>query len=191
MKRVFWFNGKENVTQLAETLRQVAGENTVYVCLGSDKILIESIGPKVGTRIKARSNGSIIVYGIEGDPINALNVQKAQQLIKYAHPKNKIIAINAAWGDRSGKIFVKDGGIRPGSGCGKEFDEIGDESILCTITKKASRSYRILKTFIDLLEKYDVRNSGYYERMARYKYIEEFVNTAADTIADAILLASA
>lgn len=68
MKRVFWYNGKENVTQLAETLRQVAGENTVYVCLGSDKILIESIGPKVGTRIKARSNGSIIVYGIEGDP---------------------------------------------------------------------------------------------------------------------------
>lgn len=191
MKKVFRYNGKDSVTQLANTLKKVTGNNPVFFCIGSDKLVFDSLGPKVGTRLKERSNGSIIVYGVEGETINALNVQKAYGAVRYAHPKSKIIAIDAALGNDTGMIRINGGGVRPGSGVGKDLGVVGDESIICTFGESIPKTCKVLQLFIGLMENLNVLDSRYYEKLARYKRIEEFVDTAADTIADAILLASA
>lgn len=191
MKSYFRYNDKDSVENLAQALKPVVGENPVYFCMGSDKLVFDRIGPKVGTRLKERSNGSIIVYGVEGDAINARNAQKAYRAVKHLHPNSKIIAIDGALGNDTGTIRIKRSGIRPASRDGKDFGLIGDESVICTIFKDCPKMCKVLETVIDLLENLNVHDSVYYERLARYKRIEEFVNAAADTIADAILLASA
>lgn len=187
MKKVFRNNGKDSVTQLAQTLKQLVGNNPVYFCVGSDLSVCDSLGPKVGTRLKERSNGLITVYGMEGYTINAKNVQTAYKAVRRLHPKSKIIVIDASVDDRKGTIRVKTDGIRPGSGCGKNLGKMGNLGIMCSTAVRG----RIVVEELDFMNSSDRESIFFQEPTARLKRLQQFVNNAADTIADAILLASA
>lgn len=166
LKSVFKYDEESSLAHLANEIKQVADHNSVYFCIGSDKYAFDCLGPKVGTRLKERSNGSVIVYGIEGDTIMARNLQKAYRAIKYVHPSSKIIAIDAAIGQKIGEIQFFHGGIRPGFGAGKNLGIVGDESITCITTHQPMYLY----------DDHDA--------------IVKFVEKAADIIANAILLAT-
>ena len=146
MKKVFRYNGKDIVEQLAQTIKQIGGDNPVYFCVGSDLAVADSLGPKVGTRLKERSNGSVIVYGVEGNTINAKNVQKAYRAVRWLHPQSTIIAIDASKDKRRGTIRVKNCGIRPGAGAGKNLGSVGNKGIMCCT---------ILHNYIFTKEDYD------------------------------------
>lgn len=187
MKRVFRYNGKDSVMQLAKTLKQVSGDNPVFFCVGSEKSVIDSLGPKIGTHLKKRSDGKLVVYGIQGDAITALNVQKAYRAVKHIHPTSKIIVIDAALGDSTGTIRVENDGIRPGSGTGKDLGIIGDEGIICTF-RRSHFTYRE----DNILFMGDEDNIFVTQSMRnKYNRLNKYVNTAVDTIANAILLAAA
>ena len=166
MKSVFKSYGQDDVKNFAAAIKQEAGDNPVYFCVGSDKVLIDSLGPKVGTRVRDRSNGSVVVYGVEGDTIMARNVQKAYRAVRYLHPSSKIIVIDAAIGPNIGEVKMVEC-VRPGSGVGKRLGTMGNRGILCTTGER-------LFYFCN-----------------DYEEINRRVNDAADFIANAILLASA
>lgn len=187
MRRVFRYNDNDSVMQLAKTLKQVAGKNPVFFCVGSDLSLHDSLGPKVGTRLKERSNGSLTVYGIEGYTINAKNVVTAYKSVRRLHPKSKIIVIDASVDDRKGTIRVKNDGIRPGSGCGKNLGKIGNLGIMCSTAVRG----RIVVEELDFMNSSDRDSIFFQEPTARLKRLQQLVNNAADTIAEAILLAAA
>ena len=128
--------------------------NFAIVCIGTDKCIIDSLGPLVGTLLlKDDFNGD--VYGTLNKPVHAMNIN---EYIKKIRKKNydKIIAIDACLSNRKnqGIIEIKEGPITPGKGIGKLLPEIGDISIIGVVDSSD-------KEFHDLVQ--DTRLSMIYE----------------------------
>ena len=78
----------------------------VFVCIGSDRVTGDSLGPLVGTRLQYADNFTLPVYGTLDFPIHALNLKDAMRSIKYFHPYNPIIAIDASLGARRHQHYI-------------------------------------------------------------------------------------
>lgn len=110
----------------------------IFVCIGSDLVLGDSLGPLVGTLLK-KKNKNALIYGTLNYPITAKEITYAKDYIKTAHPNSIIISIDAAIGleDDIGVIKIKDSGIKPGLGVDKDLEEIGDISIIGIVASKS------------------------------------------------------
>jgi len=65
---------KENVAQiLSLVLKDITNENTIVVCIGTDRAIGDALGPLVGTMLK-NSDFKYPVYGTLDSPIHALNI---------------------------------------------------------------------------------------------------------------------
>ncbi|MFA9424507.1 MAG: spore protease YyaC [Sedimentibacter sp.] len=129
-------------------------DNFALVCIGTDKCIIDSLGPLVGTLLlKENFNGDI--YGTLNNPVHAMNIN---EYIKTLKKKNydKIIAIDACLSNKKnqGIIEIREGPITPGKGIGKFLPEIGDVSIIGVVDTSE-------KEFHDLVQ--DTRLSIIYE----------------------------
>lgn len=123
---------KENCIQiLNEVFKNIINENTVIICIGTDRSIGDSLGPLVGTMLK-NSDLKLPVYGTLSKPIHALNIYESLETIRDKHPKSNFLAIDACLGAKNniGNIHVKEGPILPGKGVGKKLPEIGNYSIV-------------------------------------------------------------
>jgi putative sporulation protein YyaC len=123
---------EENVIQnLSEVLKNIIKENTIIVCIGTDRAIGDALGPLVGTMLK-NSDFKYPVYGTLDKPIHALNIFESLEHIKNKHPKGNFLAIDACLGskDNIGNIQIREGPILPGKGVGKKLPEIGNYSIV-------------------------------------------------------------
>lgn len=100
----------------------------VFLCIGSDRITGDSLGPLTGHLLAPHCKPGFSVYGTLDDPIHALNLENRFQAIRKKHPRELIVAIDASLGSRrhQGFISVGTGSIRPGAGAGKELPEVGN-----------------------------------------------------------------
>jgi putative sporulation protein YyaC len=116
---------------IAYFLKDYIDENTLIVCIGTDRCIGDCLGPLVGSMLKDR-HFPFPVYGSVSDPIHALNLEKKLVQIKTLHPKAKIIGIDACLGDTDclGEIQGRDYPIHPGKGVGKSLPEVGEVSII-------------------------------------------------------------
>ena len=71
-------------------------QSLVFVCIGSDKITGDSLGPLVGHRLSRQSLPSVFIYGTLSQPVHALNLQETIEKIHQHHPDSFIIAIDAS-----------------------------------------------------------------------------------------------
>lgn len=112
-------------------IKDYISENTVIVCIGTDKCIGDCLGPLVGTFLK-ESFFPLPVYGTIEFPIHALNIDKRINEIKILHPNASIIGIDACLGDSKsiGEIHSRDYPIHPGKGVGKSLPDIGTSSIV-------------------------------------------------------------
>lgn len=126
-------NYKENMAyyEIAYFLKDYIDENTVIVCIGTDKCIGDSLGPLVGTLLK-ETLIPIPVYGTLSAPIHALNIDKKLIEIYNNHPNALVIGIDACLGDSNsiGEIHVRDYAIHPGKGVGKTLPDVGEASII-------------------------------------------------------------
>lgn len=89
----------------------------VFLCVGTDRLIGDSLGPLVGSRLKelfGRYNiYNINVYGTLNENINYTNIDKWMKIINKNHPKACIIVIDAALSKEYniGKIYVKNEAI--------------------------------------------------------------------------------
>ncbi|MGL5765265.1 MAG: spore protease YyaC, partial [Sarcina sp.] len=106
-------------------------DDTIIICIGTDKCIGDSLGPLTGTLLK-ENNCPIPVYGTLENPIHALNLELEVAKIKLKHPTSKIIAIDACIGNSKaiGEIQIRPEGLKPGKGVGKALPIIGDLSII-------------------------------------------------------------
>ncbi|SEF39229.1 putative sporulation protein YyaC [Caloramator fervidus] len=116
---------------LAEYISSFLRENTLVVCIGTDKCIGDSLGPLVGTFLK-ESSFPLPVIGNLQSPAHAINLEKIINNIKNQYPNHFIIAIDACLGfeENIGDIQVKLGPVHPGKGVGKTLPSIGDISIV-------------------------------------------------------------
>lgn len=111
------------------------GERPVILCIGSDRVTGDCLGPIVGQMLIER-NANAFVYGNLTRPVTALNLKESIVGIKKRHADKKILAVDSSVGKLSdvGKIRVAFGSIAPGSADGKKLPKVGDVSVTATVT---------------------------------------------------------
>ena len=142
------------------------GEKPVFLCVGSDKVIGDSLGVLVGELLKTKYKINGYIYGDLDCPVTAKNLKKTIVEIKNNHPKSAIILIDSMLGDISevGQIkFYKSGAI-PGG----EFNKgilIGDYSILAVVNVKGIDSLN----FINSVKLTDSDYKNYLISLGYYK----------------------
>ena len=128
--------------------------NFSIICIGTDKCIIDSLGPLTGTLL-SKKNLAVDIYGTLNKPVHAMNINEYTKIIKKKK-YNKVIAIDACLSNKKnqGIIEVREGPITPGRGIGKVLPEIGDVSIIGVVDSSG-------KEFHDLIQ--DTRLSLIYE----------------------------
>ena len=109
----------------------------VIVCVGSDLVVGDSLGPYIGTELSKRLKG-VYIYGTHENPITAKETEVIYNTVKKLHPKSQILVVDAAVGDKKdiGLIKVTDRGIKPGLGANKDLSILGDISIIGIVAEK-------------------------------------------------------
>lgn len=111
------------------------GSLPVVLCIGSDRVTGDCLGPIVGQMLVERK-AKAFVYGTLSHPVTALNLKDAVGHIRKVHGNKKVLAIDSSVGKLSdvGKIRITFGSIAPGSADGKKLPKVGDVSITATVT---------------------------------------------------------
>lgn len=118
---------------LASYLKDIITDDTIFVCIGTDRCIGDSLGPLVGTMLKENEVFPLSVYGTLLDPIHALNINYEFRNIQKKHPNSKIIAIDASLDDSNniGGLQIRNCPIYPGVGVrNRSLPAVGDSSII-------------------------------------------------------------
>ena len=116
------------------------GKTAIFVCIGTDAVTGDSLGPLVGTMLKEKLGGRTYVFGSLDKTVTARDVNVIARFVKKTYPYEKVVAIDAALGRREeiGGIKISDRPVKPGLGVEKDLAEIGDASIIAVVDEKTS-----------------------------------------------------
>lgn len=131
--------------KIGNYLRPHVNNNSSIICIGTDKCIIDSLGPLTGTLL-SKKNLAVDIYGTLDKPVHAMNIN---EYIKIIQKKNydKIIAIDACLSNKKnqGIIEVREGPITPGKGIGKILPEIGDVSIIGVVDSSGKEFHELIQ----------------------------------------------
>ena len=142
----------------------------IFICIGSDLVLGDSLGPLVGTFLRNRQVKSY-VYGTLNYPITAKEVEYARTYLKQMHPSSIAIAIDAAVGNSEdvGLIRVVNKGLKPGLGVDKNLGTVGETSIIGVVAGKSLQNYNLFNlTRLNLVYKMAENIVEGIEKYVRY-----------------------
>ena len=118
----------------------------VVVCVGSDLVIGDSLGPLTGSMLSFKTQGlGAYVYGTLRAPITAREVRYLKAFLKQTHPHSPIIAVDAAVGKEEdvGLIKISNRPLAPGSGANKKLGSFGDATILGVVAEKSPNNYQL------------------------------------------------
>ena len=125
----------------------------VYMCIGTEKVFSDSLGPRVGTLLNDNMISPAFVYGLCDRNITAENLLYSYNFIKALHPNITIVVVDAAVGagDQIGKIQLCDGGIIPGAATNKNLPVVGDVGIVGIVAERGMSDFYTLNSSKDKL----------------------------------------
>lgn len=131
MKHKIHYEDHNSYMEISNKAKSYIKENTVIVCVGTDKCIGDCLGPLVGSLL-IENNFPLPVFGTLQSPIHALNIEEKLSYINKLHPNSLIIGIDACLGEENsiGEIHIRDYPIHPGKGVGKHLPEVGNISII-------------------------------------------------------------
>jgi len=106
-------------------------DHLTVVCIGSNRINGDSLGPFVGTLLDNAYRDHVTVIGTLERPVDATNIERVhQQLLK--NPNSYVLAVDSIVGPRPfvHTIAIRPGALAPGTALGKSLPRIGDVSIM-------------------------------------------------------------
>lgn len=135
---------KKRVNELAKELHKLLPDdlsNVAIMCIGTDRSTGDSLGPFVGRYLKRR--GIPNVYGDLKNPVHAMNLEEYVELTKDKF----VLAVDASLGatSRVGSVRCESGPLRPGSGVGKELQEVGDAHVVGIVNVGGFMEYFVLQ----------------------------------------------
>lgn len=146
---------EQDKARLAEELRGKlkSGKAPVYMCIGTEKVFSDSLGPRVGTLLNLAMYEPTFVYGLIEQNITAENLCKSYEFIKAMHPDSPVVVVDAGVGDTTqlGRVQLCDGGILPGAATNKNLPEIGDVGIVGIVAERGMGDFYTLNTTKDKL----------------------------------------
>lgn len=149
-------NNREDLKKFAyELLRNLRkGEYPVFLCVGSDKYVCDSLAPMVAEMLKKKYNVQAYVYGGLDYNINAQNLTEAVNYVETEHPHSTIVLVDATLGDNVGKVCLSNGSFA-GLGRALPIRKIGQISVLGVVGKRG-RNFDLnstrLKVITDLAQ---------------------------------------
>lgn len=101
----------------------------IILCLGSDKVIADSLGPIVGELLKTKYNINTPVFGSLNRTISSSNINEYYEHINKTFQNSSLLVIDAEIGklEEYGNIKIKEGGITPFHN--NFYKPIGDISI--------------------------------------------------------------
>ena len=108
------------------------GSLPIFMCVGVDSVIVDSLGPIVGELLKNKYMIPAYVYGDLEYNITATNLTYVKNFIDIVHSDSKILVIDASIGsaEEVGYIKLKHSGVIP-AGIGKKNTKvIGDCAML-------------------------------------------------------------
>lgn len=110
----------------------------VVLCIGSDKISGDSLGPLVGGLLRDKYKLPCPVYGTVEAPVNGVNLPVYREMLTIFHPKAAVIAVDAAVGQKAeiGRIKIRSGGIKAGGAVAAPHKVLGSVGILGVVAEK-------------------------------------------------------
>ena len=109
----------------------------VVVCFGSPSIAGDSLGPEVGSLLRADASFPAFVYGTLDRPITGKNMGEWMNFVREVHSDALLLAVDACLGERQnlGRISVRGDGVCPAAACGKK-KRFGDVGIIGVVGDK-------------------------------------------------------
>ena len=152
------------VKQLQLKLRNNSKE-LLFLCIGTNKIIGDSFGPMVGTKL-TKLNKNINILGNMNEPMGRININKKIEEIKKYQKEKYIIAIDSAISSKKeniGKIFITNSSMILGNGINKNILKIGDISIKAVVCQNFKVLEKVSKKTIDHLSA--IVASGIYDTL--------------------------
>jgi putative sporulation protein YyaC len=148
----FIFNSlkRNNSDEISKTINLLYNtDKPVIICVGSDLVIGDSLGPIIGTKLVEKLQGKAFIYGTLQSPITAKEISVIKTEIKLLHPYSKILVIDAAVGgeEEIGCVKISQVGIKPGLGIGKDLPVIGDVSIIGIVSNKKDKNLNFSTRF--------------------------------------------
>ena len=108
----------------------------VIMCLGTDKVIADSLGPIVGHLLTTKYNIKTYVYGSLKRTVNSTNLPFYFEHINKTHKKQNLLVVDAGLGslENVGKMNIGEGGIIPYNN--SYYKKIGDISITGIVLEK-------------------------------------------------------
>ncbi|MDE7454689.1 MAG: spore protease YyaC [Clostridia bacterium] len=145
---------KQDQERLATAIKQkLTTDAPVYMCIGTEKVFSDSLGPRVGTLLNIQMQTPVFVYGMCDQNITAENLCYCYDFIKTMHPNSQIVVIDAGVGDSEqlGRVQLCDGGIVPGAATNKNLPEVGDIGIVGIVAERGMADFYTLNSTKDKL----------------------------------------
>lgn len=131
----FYINARQtdSVCKISGSLRQCIlhyrnnWSELVFLCIGTDRVTGDCLGPFVGQKLSCYSRTVFSVYGTLFQPVHALNLTDIYQHIQTHHPNALIIAIDASLGEKKhlGYVTIANGALHPGAAIHKQLPSVG------------------------------------------------------------------
>lgn len=123
-------------------------DEVVFLCIGSDRITGDSLGPLIGHRLEKEKLSRCCVYGTLSEPVHALNLHETVDTMKKEHPNSLTVAIDASLGSKKhqGFVTVGKGSLEPGLGVKKKLPPVGDISITGIVNLSGAFEHFLLQT---------------------------------------------
>lgn len=131
----FYINTRQadSVSRISSTLRQCilhyqdSWSELIFLCIGTDRVTGDCLGPFVGQKLSSYSGSGFSVYGTLFHPVHALNLSEMSDYIHSHHPKALIIAIDASLGEKKhlGYVTIANGALHPGAAIHKQLPSVG------------------------------------------------------------------
>lgn len=132
MDLCFHYSDLEGQQTLLKNLTSlVMGHNEIVIlCVGTDRVSGDSLGPLVGTFLLEECRYAN-VYGTLGSPVHAQNLKEIAALIESRHHGAFVIAVDACLGrvPNVEKIMLVKKPLKPGTGVNKDLPEVGHVNI--------------------------------------------------------------
>ena len=125
--------------QIKQSLRQILrGKLPIIVCIGTDAVAGDSLGPLTGSLLKEKINGKTFIFGSMESTITAKDVKSVASFLEATYPYSQVLAIDAALGikEEIGQIKISDQPVKPGLGVNKNLQKIGTASLLAVVEEK-------------------------------------------------------
>lgn len=118
------YTNYDRIKRQLELIKKDLSNPLAVVCIGTPKLLVDSIGPEIGSMLKLNASG-FIVLGTSKAPLESNNIDAIHSYIAG----KSVIAIDATkgnWRYKKGTVIINKGLLYPGMALGKQLKPLGD-----------------------------------------------------------------